>query len=146
MDFLRCAALPFLAISDRPGLDLRPRIRGCIKRYPRDLPWRFVIGNSRSPAGAFVGFPPIDFESFGSDLLEGFIRKLPPVELVEAELDLAFQVFEFELHQGIVVFFGSEHEGGATVFGDGNGTGAGAVEDLAELLFGDVGGDRFHFV
>ena len=88
----------------------------------------------------------MDFEGFGSDLLEGFIGKLPPVELVEAELDLAFQVFEFEFYQGIVVFFGSEDEGGATVFGDGNGTGAGAVEDLSELLFGDVGGDGFHFI
>ena len=43
-----------------------------------------------------------------------------------------------------MILLGSDDRGGATLFGDGNGTGEGTVEDLVELLFRGVGGNDFH--
>ena len=86
----------------------------------------------------------MNFKGFCGDFLHGHGGDFASVELVETELDFAFELLEFDFGEGIVVFLGGEDEGWTAVFRDGNGPREGAIQDLAELLFCGVGGDGFH--
>ena len=55
---------------------------------------------------------------------------------------LHYRFYPFLIGRGLILL-GSDDKGRATLYGDGNGTGEGTVEDLVELLFRGVGGNDF---
>ena len=79
-----------------------------------------------------------------SDFGERTGRVFFAIKLIKAVTDLLSEMLEFDFQKRHVVLLRGDDEGWATVFGDGNRTRAGGVQNVAELLFGIVGGEGDH--
>ena len=66
------------------------------------------------------------------------------IQLVKAFVDFPFEIFGFDFQKRHVVLLRGNDEGRTAVFGDGDRSHPGGVQNVSELLFSVVGGESDH--